>query len=68
MDTCTSGDQRRGDRTISPYDYIRCGETSEKVGCNIRLAWVESGAAYDECGHVEVWGVDGHKIRFSLGV
>jgi len=28
MDTCT---QRRGDRAISPYDYIRCGETSKKV-------------------------------------
>jgi len=31
MDKCTSGAQRRGDRAIVPYDYISCGETSEKV-------------------------------------
>jgi len=31
MDTYTSGTQRRGDRTIGPYDYISCGETSENA-------------------------------------
>jgi len=43
-------------RAIGPYDYIRCGETSEKVGCSIESAWVVSGAIFDECGHGEVWG------------
>jgi len=68
MDTCTSGAHRRGDRAIGPYDYISCGETSEKVGCSIGSAWV---GPFDERGHGEVWevqgGVDGHKISFSLG-
>jgi len=72
MVTCTSGTQKRGDRAIVPYDYIRCGETSEKVGCNIGSAWVGSGAVLDERGHGEVWvevqgGVDGHKISFFCG-
>jgi len=33
MDTCTFGAQRRGD--IGPYDYVRCGKTSDKVGCSM---------------------------------
>jgi len=41
MDTCTSGTQRKGNRAIGPYDYIRGGETSKKVGCSIRSACVE---------------------------
>jgi len=56
MDTCTSGAQRRGNRAISPYDYIRCGETSEKVDCSIGSAWVGAGAAFDKRGYSEVWG------------
>jgi len=59
MDTCTYGTQRKGDRAIGPYNYIRCGETSEKVGCSIGLAWVGAEAAFDESGHGEVWGVQG---------
>jgi len=66
MDTCSSGAQRRGDRAIRPN-----GETSEKVGCSIGLAWVGAGAAFDESCHGEVWrvqgGVDGHKISFFSG-
>jgi len=62
--------QRRVDRAIGPYDYIRCRKTSEKVGCSIGSAWVGAEAAFDERGHGEVWrvqgGVDGHKISFSL--
>jgi len=57
MDTCTSGTQRRGNRAIGPYDYIRCGETSEKVGCSIGSAWVVVGAAFNERGYGEVWRV-----------
>jgi len=56
MDTCTSGAQRKGDRTIGPSDYISCGETSEKVSCSIGSAWVGVGAALDERDHGEVWG------------
>jgi len=71
MDTCSSGTQSRGDRAIGPYDYVSCGETSEKVGCSIALAWVGWGAAFDERGHSEVrgaqGGVDGHKISFFPG-
>jgi len=70
MDTCTSGAQRRGNRAIGLYDYIGCGEISEKVDCSFGSAWVGTGAAFDERGHDEVWGfqggVDGHKISFSL--
>jgi len=56
MDTYTSGTQRRVGRAISPYNYVSSGETSEKVGCSIGSAWVGAGAAFDECGHGEVWG------------
>jgi len=56
MDTCTSGTQRRGDRAIGSYDYISCGETSEKVGYSIGPAWVGAVAAFDERGHGEVRG------------
>jgi len=55
MDTYTSGPKGEG-RAIGPYDYIRCGETSEKVGCSIGSAWVGAGAAFDDRGHCEVWG------------
>jgi len=55
VDTCTYGAQRSGDRAIGPNNYYRCGETSEKVGCSIGLAWVEAGAAFDEGGHGEIW-------------
>jgi len=48
MDTYTSGAQRRRYKAIGPCDYIRCGETSEKVGCSIGSVWVETGAAFDE--------------------
>jgi len=62
--------QRREDRAIGPYDYIRYGETSEKVGCSIRSVWVGAGVALDERGYGEVWGiqggVDGHKISIFL--
>jgi len=72
MDTCTFRTQRRGNRAIGPYDYISCGETSEKVGCSIGSDWIGAGAAFDERGHDEVWevqgGVDEHKISFSLGL
>jgi len=40
--------QGRGDRAIGPYDYIKCVESFEKIGCSIGSAWVESGAAFDE--------------------
>jgi len=46
-------------RLRTPLDYISCGETSEKVGCSIRSAWVGAGAAFDEHGHGEVWGSKG---------
>jgi len=59
MDTCTSGTQWRGYRAIGPYDYISCGKTSEKVGCDIGTAWVGSGAAFDERDYSEVWGFKG---------
>jgi len=59
MDTCTSGTQRRGDKAIGPYDYVSGGETSDKVGCSIGLNWVGAGAAFDERGHSEAWGVQG---------
>jgi len=68
MDTCTSGAQRRGDRAIGPYDYIRCGEMSEKVGCNIGSVRKQPSmnVVTVKCG-VFQGGVDGHKISFSLG-
>jgi len=59
MDTCTFGVQRRGDRAIGPYNYISCGETSEKVGYSIGSAWVGARAVFDERGHGEVWGSKG---------
>jgi len=63
---------KRENGAIGPYDYIRCGQTSNKVDCSIRSAWVRAGAAFNEIGHSEVWeaqgGTDGHKISFSLGV
>jgi len=46
MDICTSGTQRRGDRAVGPYDYIICGETSEKVVCSIGSAWIRAEAAF----------------------
>jgi len=71
MDNCTSGPKGEGGRAIDPYDYISCRETSEKVGCSIKSAWVGAGAAFNECGHGEIWEiqgkVDGLKISFSLG-
>jgi len=71
MDTCTSGAQRRGDRAIGPYDYISCGETSEKVGA----VSDRPGSEREQPSMNEVTvkfggskgGVDGHKISFSLG-
>jgi len=59
MDTYTSGIQWKGDRIIGPYDHVSDGETSEKVGCSIGSAWVGAGAAFDERGHCEVWGIQG---------
>jgi len=47
------------DRAIGPYDHIRYGETSKKVGCSIGSAWVGARAAFDEGGHSEVWGPRG---------
>jgi len=35
VDICTSGTRGRVDRAIGPYDNIRRGECSEKVGCSI---------------------------------
>jgi len=56
MDTWISSTQRRRNRAIGPYDNVSGEETSEKVGCSIESAWVDAGAAFDERGHVEVWG------------
>jgi len=71
MDTSTSDTQKKGDRAISQYDYIRCGETSEKVGCSITSAWVGERVAYDERGYGEVWRVQGEngwaQDQFFLG-
>jgi len=76
LDTCTSGAQRRGNRAIDSYDYIRCGETLKKVSCSIGSAWVGAGAAFDESGHSKVWegwskgermGIRG-KINFLWGL
>jgi len=58
----------------SIYDYIRCGEISEKVGCSIRSAWVGAGALEQPSMivvTVKFGGFQGglveHKISFSLG-
>jgi len=55
MDTCASGALMREDRAIGPYDYIRCGETSEEVGSSIGSAWLGAGASFDERS-VFSWG------------
>jgi len=60
-----------------PLEHLHLRHTSDvgkrlkKVDCSIGLALVGAGAAFNKSGHSEVWGVqggvDGHKIRFSLG-
>jgi len=56
LDTSTSGIQRRRDKAIGPYDYIRCGESSKKFGCSIRSAWVGAGSAFDKSGTIKFEG------------
>jgi len=51
VDTCISGTRGAGVRSISSYDYIRRGETSEKVGCSIGSVWDGTKAAFDGSGH-----------------
>jgi len=67
LNTCIFGAERRGDRVISPYDYIRCGETSKKVGCSIGSSWVGTGVAFDESGHSEIWGFQGGRMGIRSG-
>jgi len=49
-------------QTHHPYDYIRCGETSEKVVCSIEWVWVGAGAVFDVRSHGEVWESKGEWI------
>jgi len=51
LNTCT-----KGNIAISPHDYVRSGEYSEKVSCSVGSVWVEVWAAFDKSGDSKVWG------------
>jgi len=43
---------------------------AENVSFSIKSTWIGTGAAFNECGHIEFWrdkGVGGQKFRGSLG-
>jgi len=68
INTHTSGTQRRRDRAISSYNYIRRRESFEKIGCSIGL---EREQPLMKVVTVKFGGSKGsgrgYKISFSMG-